>query len=332
MRSATTSGWPTASATVGAEEGRGEEMSNGGGYKEEVDLSVEQEEEGGGDEVRTEAAAVALSSSSLTVDCHDTAGCDASAVDHRCDVSGTVDCHDTAGCDASAVDHRCDVSGAVSLPDPNGLAPERHELGQREVEGRAPETEVDEQVEEEGAGVEETLAACDEEYGVCALDQLNDSLEGGSEAMLAVGAGGVDDQSVARNEALPFAKLSKHSTRECISSARRRHRVLPRSAGSLLTARLQLSGSRVPLADITGSRVPGRYTERELYQAGVHPTTVRLTAQNAADFQFSGEVFFSSAGPGRCPCLCGRWCDTEGEGGTCGCQGALGGVRYITRC
>lgn len=80
-----------------------------------------------------------------------------------------------------------------------------------------------------------------------------------------------------------------------MSSTRRKQRSFPRSAGSILTARLQLPDERVPLRAIANCRVPGRYSERELYQFGVHPSTVGVTAENAANFRFVGDLFFSSA-------------------------------------
>ena len=145
------------------------------------------------------------------------------------------------------------------------------------------------EVEEQDEGEEERQATCVGEYGVCALDQLNDSLEECSEALIAIAGDEVAEKSHTPIQSAKFSKPSK------TGSTKRKQRLPTHSAGSLLTSRLQHSEARVPLADVPGCSVPGRFTEGELYEAGVHPATVRVNAGNAATFQFSGELFFSSA-------------------------------------
>lgn len=88
------------------------------------------------------------------------------------------------------------------------------------------------------------------------------------------------------------------SVQFCRHSVRRRYakkRAVPRSAGSLWTARQERWEDRLALMDLPGCRYPGRYTPRQLLESGVHPATVAVTASNAAAFQFRGDVFFSSS-------------------------------------
>ena len=175
-------------------------------------------------------------------------------------------------------------------------APRQGESRQNEEVEEATETAAEKTL---GVGAVPELGGSksgSEEYGVCAMDELNDSLEEdcGEEQL----AGEVGGEPTAHNSSLPAVKVDSRATvsrKSSKTAVKKRQTVIPRNAGALLTTRLQLSEERVPLVQAIGCRVPGRYRERELCRAGVHPSTIRVTAQNAAEFEFSGELFFSAA-------------------------------------
>ena len=178
------------------------------------------------------------------------------------------------------------------------------------------QSEVERETKEDIEMEERQPVTKEEEHNV--LDQLNDSLEECGETLLPVPPEEVEPHT--RSEPSRFTEVSKRSRGQCVTSARRRQRIAPHSsAGSILSARLQRQEERVPLSAVTTSRVPGRYTERELYQFGVPPSTVAVTAQNAAEFQFSGDLFFSSAVLAGTPVCVGdgaRLTVTEGRVGS----------------
>jgi hypothetical protein len=105
-----------------------------------------------------------------------------------------------------------------------------------------------------------------EDVGECAVDTLNDSLDA---------APGLPE--------VPRPSLRRRPVRK---------KVIPRSAGSLLTAHTQHWEARLPLS---ARGHPGDFSLRQLYRDGVHPTTVAVAANSASSYTFSGELFFSSA-------------------------------------
>ena len=129
-----------------------------------------------------------------------------------------------------------------------------------------------------GGGVGDGDGDGDGDGVVCAVEQLNDSLDEVIEE---------DETTIPFNSGIRTS--TNHSTKTHVA------KLPPHNAGSLLRLRLQYADSRISLATISRCRVPGRYTNTQLYTAGVHPTTVAVNAENAAGFQFSGEIFFSSA-------------------------------------
>ena len=159
----------------------------------------------------------------------------------------------------------------------SGLSTECSRERETDMDQVERETDMD-QVERGGEGEGEGVSG----GGVSAVNQLDDSLEEEEE----------EEEGVADEPSIPPPSLQfrRHSVRK---SSRKRE--IPRSAGTLWTVRLTQCEEREALMDLPGCRCPGRYSPRQLLEAGVHTATLTVTASNAAAFQFRGDLFFSLA-------------------------------------